>query len=150
LDGRQQATHSGVKTTLYFQTVQGFKGAGVALSVWCPTTNWTTGVRSPAEEKDFSSNIFVQTNSEAHPASYPMCIGGPFPKGKAQSGLDANHSPHLEPMSRMSRSYNSSPPCACLAYRDSFYLLTRFRIYSMNKLDKETEVGINFHVRIIP
>jgi hypothetical protein len=38
-------------------------------------------VRSPTEAEDFSSNPCVQTGSEAHPASYPMGTGGPFPGG---------------------------------------------------------------------
>jgi phosphotransferase system HPr-like phosphotransfer protein len=32
------------------------------------------GVRSPAEAKDFSSSLSVQTGSEAHPASCSMGI----------------------------------------------------------------------------
>jgi hypothetical protein len=40
------------------------------------TTNWTTGVRSPAEAKDRSSILCVQTGSEAHPASNSMGTGG--------------------------------------------------------------------------
>jgi hypothetical protein len=36
------------------------------------------GVRSPAEAKDFSFGLFVQTGSGAHPASCPMGTGGPF------------------------------------------------------------------------
>jgi hypothetical protein len=37
-------------------------------------------VRSPEEEeRTFSSNLCVQTDSEAHPAPYPMGTGGPFP-----------------------------------------------------------------------
>jgi hypothetical protein len=43
------------------------------------TTDWKTGVRSPAEAKDFSSILCVQTSSEAHPASYAMGTGDPFP-----------------------------------------------------------------------
>jgi hypothetical protein len=35
----------------------------------CLTTYLTIGVQSPAEVKDFSSNLCVQTGSEAHPAS---------------------------------------------------------------------------------
>jgi hypothetical protein len=34
------------------------------------------GVRSPAGAKDFSSNLCVQTGSEAHPASCTMVTGG--------------------------------------------------------------------------
>jgi hypothetical protein len=36
--------------------------------------------------------------------------GGPFPGGKARPERDADHSPHLVPSSRMSRSYISSTP----------------------------------------
>jgi hypothetical protein len=45
------------------------------------------GVRSPAEAKDFSSNLCAQTGSGAHLAS-----GGPFPGAKARPGRDADHS----------------------------------------------------------
>jgi hypothetical protein len=51
------------------------------------------GVRSPAEAKDFSSILCVQTVSEAHPASCTMGTRGPFPGGKARPGRDADHSP---------------------------------------------------------
>jgi hypothetical protein len=70
-----------------------------------------TGVRSPRESKDFSSSLCVQTDSGAHRSSYSMGTGGPFPGGKARPGHDADHSPHLVPRSRISRSYNSSPSC---------------------------------------
>jgi hypothetical protein len=43
--------------------------------------------------RDFSSSLYVQTGSGAHPASYPMGTGDPFPGGKARPGRDANHSP---------------------------------------------------------
>jgi hypothetical protein len=36
-------------------------------------------IRSPAGAKDFSSNLCVQTGSEAHPASCTMGTGSPFP-----------------------------------------------------------------------
>jgi hypothetical protein len=67
-------------------------------------------VRSPARAKDFSSNLCVQTGSGTHPASCTMGTGGPFPGAKVRPGRDADHSPHLVPRSRMSRSYTSSPP----------------------------------------
>jgi hypothetical protein len=50
-------------------------------------------VRSSTGAEDFSSSPCVQTGSEAHPASYPMGTGGPFPGGKARPGRDADHSP---------------------------------------------------------
>jgi hypothetical protein len=51
------------------------------------------GVRSPVGTKDFSSSLYVQTGSGAHPASCTMGTGGPFPGGKARPGRDADHSP---------------------------------------------------------
>jgi hypothetical protein len=44
-------------------------------------------VRSPTGQR-----IFLLA-SWAHPASYPMGTGGPFPGGKARPGRDADHSP---------------------------------------------------------
>jgi hypothetical protein len=51
------------------------------------------GVRSSAGAKDFSSNLCVQTDSGAHPASCTMGTGGSFPRGKTRPGRDADHSP---------------------------------------------------------
>jgi hypothetical protein len=53
----------------------------------------TTEVRSPAEAKNFSSNLCVQTGCGAHPASFPVGTGGrdPFPGGKAQLGRDVDN-----------------------------------------------------------
>jgi hypothetical protein len=48
-------------------------------------------VRSPAEAKDFSSSLCVQTGSEAHSASCPIGTGGPFPGVKAWPGRDTDH-----------------------------------------------------------
>jgi hypothetical protein len=86
--------------------------------------NRAIGVRSPAGAKDFSSNLCVQTGSEAHPASCTMGTGVLFPGGKARPERDADHSPHLVPRSWMSRNYTSSPPKRLHGvYRDCFTLL---------------------------
>jgi hypothetical protein len=60
------------------------KGAGVAQSVVSDygLDDRAIGVRSPSGAKDFSSNLCVQTGSEAHPASCTMGTGGPFPGAK--------------------------------------------------------------------
>jgi hypothetical protein len=47
----------------------------------------TFGVRSPADAENFSSNLCVQTNSEAHPASCTMGTGGPFRGAKRGRGV---------------------------------------------------------------
>jgi hypothetical protein len=65
-------------------------------------------IQSPAEARDFSCNLCVQTGSGAllpPPASCTMGTGG-----KARPGRDADHSTHLVTRSWMSRSYTSSPP----------------------------------------
>jgi hypothetical protein len=51
------------------------------------------GGRSPAEAKDFTTFLCVQTGSGAHPASCPMGTGDTFPGGKARPGREADHSP---------------------------------------------------------
>jgi hypothetical protein len=61
-------------------------GDGLAQSVWCLTTYRMTGVRSPIEAKHFSSNLFIHTSPEAHPASY--LIGT---EGKARPVCDSDH-----------------------------------------------------------
>jgi ferredoxin len=65
----------------------------VAQSLQCLSTDWTTGVRSPARTKHFSSSFCVQTSSEGHPASCPMGAGGLFPGGKARLERKGDHSP---------------------------------------------------------
>jgi hypothetical protein len=56
------------------------------------------GIRSLARAKDFSSTLCVQTGSGAHPASYPMGTGVPFPGGvKRSRGVTLTTHPHLGP-----------------------------------------------------
>jgi hypothetical protein len=74
------------------------------------------GIRSPAAAKDFSSSLCAQTGSEAHPASCSMDTRGPFPGAKRGPGVTLTTHPHLAPRSGMSRSYNSSPPSASVAW----------------------------------
>jgi hypothetical protein len=74
---------------------------------------------SLAEAKDFSSGLCVQTNSEAHLASYTMGTGAPFSGDKERPERDDDHSPYLTPRSRMGR-YNTLPLGACMAQRDNF------------------------------
>jgi hypothetical protein len=50
-------------------------------------------VRSPAEAKDFSYSLCVQTGSGTHPASGTVGTGGPFPGARARPWRDADHSP---------------------------------------------------------
>jgi hypothetical protein len=52
------------------------------------TSDLMTGVRSPAEARDSSPGLCVQTRSGAHPASSPKGTAGPFPGSKARPGRD--------------------------------------------------------------
>jgi hypothetical protein len=70
-----------------------------------------TGIRCRAEAKDFSSNLCVQTSSEAHPASCTMGTGCSLPGVKRGLGVTLTTHPHLVPRSRMSRSHTFPPWC---------------------------------------
>jgi hypothetical protein len=52
---------------------------------------WTTGDRGSIPGG--ASSLGVQTGSGAHPVSYTMGTGGPFPGGKARPKRDADHLP---------------------------------------------------------
>jgi hypothetical protein len=93
------------------------------------TIDWTTGVRSTAEAKDFSYSLCVETSSDSHPAPYLVGTGGPFPGGKARAGRDADHSPHLVPRSRMSRSYTSSLLWRPHGLAGQLYIHLRISVY---------------------
>jgi hypothetical protein len=67
-------------------------------------------VRSPTGAKDFSSILYIQTGSGAHPASCTLGTEGPVPGTKRSGGVTLTTHPHLVPRSRMNRSYTSSPP----------------------------------------
>jgi hypothetical protein len=95
---------------------------------------------------DLSSILCVQTSSEAHPASYPM---GTFPGDKALQWLDADHSPHLVPRSRMSGSYTSSPPWRCKVKVGQFYSLL-WSISSSSSLARQPYVGPGLPQKFLP
>jgi hypothetical protein len=71
----------------------GEPGSSVSIVSGYGLDDWTIDVRFPAEAKDFSSNLCVQTGSGAHPVSCTMGTGGHFLGGKARPGRDADHSP---------------------------------------------------------
>jgi hypothetical protein len=79
-------------------------------------------VRSPAEAKDFSSSLFVQTGSEADPASYRIGTAGPYLEVKRGRGVTLATQPsYLALKSRMSRSYISSPTSLLHGVAGQFY-----------------------------
>jgi hypothetical protein len=95
---------------------------------------------SPAGAEDLSCSVCVQTDFEAHPASCTVVTGSSFPGGKARPEFDVDHSPHLVPKSRMSRSYTFSPPSASMACSVTalLYLLpqNQTRIFRFNSLQR--------------
>jgi hypothetical protein len=101
------------------------------------------GVWSPTGAKDFSSNLCVQTGSEAHPASCTTGIRGPFPRAKRGRGMTLTTHPHLVPRSGMCRSYTSPPQAPswrvarplCFINITTFTKLTKLIFTSLNFLD---------------
>jgi hypothetical protein len=55
--------------------------------------DWAMQVQSLTEAKNFSSILWVQASSWAHPASCPMGTRAPFPGDKVRLQRDADHSP---------------------------------------------------------
>jgi hypothetical protein len=68
-----------------------------------------TGIRLPAEAKDFSSSLCVQTTFEAHLTSYPVVTGGLFLGLKRGRYVTLTTYPRLVPRTGMRRSYTSAP-----------------------------------------
>jgi hypothetical protein len=82
------------------------------------------GVRSPAEAKNSSSVLCVQTSSEARPASYPIGTGVLSLGVKRGRGVTLTTHRPLVPRSRMSRNYTSSPPCRLHGDSGTAYLFS--------------------------
>jgi hypothetical protein len=106
------------------------------------------GVLSQAGVTDFSSNLCVQTCSEAHPASCTICNGGPFPGAKRGRGVTLTTHPHLVPMSGMSRSYTSSPPSACVVCSGTA-LICFFCLFPRLQRRREHTASIQNHSELI-
>jgi hypothetical protein len=79
---------------LYLKTADCKKVSQVGQSVLCLATGLTIRwlrFDPQQRQKDFFSNLCVQTGSGAHPASCTLGTGGPFPGAKAWLGRDADH-----------------------------------------------------------
>jgi hypothetical protein len=77
------------------------KWAEVAQLVLCLTADWTTGVRSPAEVKNFPLASLSRPAPRPHPASYPVGTGDPVPGVKRCWGVTLTTHPHLVPRSSL-------------------------------------------------
>jgi hypothetical protein len=73
-----------------------------------------------------------QTSSEAHPVSYQMGT-----RGKARPRRDADHSPHLAPRSRMSKTYYLSPSAPARRVAGQLYFTAMY----LEKLSKTTDTS---------
>jgi hypothetical protein len=107
-------------------TIHVIKSCGSSVSIVYDygLDNRVIEARSPTGAENPSSSPCVQTGSEAHTASYPMGIGGPFPGGKARPRRDADHPPpSLLPRLSMSSSYTSLLPYASMACSGTALLL---------------------------
>jgi hypothetical protein len=85
----------------------------MSILYFCINVRQMIGVRSPAEAKDFFSNL-CPDRLWGPPSLMYSGYRGSFPWDKARSRRDADHSPHLVPMSRMSRR-KPLPPSATMA-----------------------------------
>jgi hypothetical protein len=81
------------------------------IAQWHSTGLWAgwLGVQVPIGVRNFSLHCHIQTSSGAHPASYPMCIGGSFP------GWDVKLTTHLHLVLR-SRMHGAIPPLLQYAF----------------------------------
>jgi hypothetical protein len=69
-----------------------------------------SGVRLPAEARNVSLHLHVQTGSGAHPASCPVGTGGCFSGGKA-AGAEDDHSPPSSADVKKVWRHTSTPFC---------------------------------------
>jgi hypothetical protein len=106
------------------------------------------GIRSPAGAKDFS---LTSVSRPALRTTQPPVQWVPtvLSRGKARPGRDADHSPHLMPRSRLSRSYTSlqAPPwrvaglpCFIMAFT-CVIKLKNGCLVSANKLINHSQLG---------
>jgi hypothetical protein len=103
--------------------------AGVAQLV-CQTTDWTTGVRSLLDWRDFSSSLCVQTSSEVHPASCPMDAAVISRGVKRGRGVMLTAHSQLVSRSRMSWIYIPSHPWRLHGVAGELYLIWNYIKYN--------------------
>jgi hypothetical protein len=85
-----------LRNKLAYDSIQiGSRGSSVSIVSGYGLDDRAIEVRSPAETKDFSHNLCVQTGSGAHPASCTMGTGGPFMGLKRGRGVTLTTHSHL-------------------------------------------------------
>jgi hypothetical protein len=91
-------------------------------------------VRSTAEAKEFFLWPVCPDRLWGPPSLLYKGYRGPFLGAKARPGRDVDHSPHLVPRSRMSRSYTSSPPSTCVSCNGTALALAEFGFMFLKKV----------------
>jgi hypothetical protein len=101
-------------------------------------------VRSPADAKDFCSNLLCPDQLWTQPISCPMVTGGPFHGGKARPGRDADHlSPSSsEVVNEYELSIPPLSPCASTGF-----LLDCFALKPFYTCRGREWVGVTFPLR---
>jgi hypothetical protein len=117
--------------------------AGVAQSVQCLTTNWTTrqpGFRSLQKHRFFT--LVSVFRAALRPTQPPVqWVPGVLSLGiKRGLGVTLTTHPHLVPRSRMSRSHNSFPLVICMAVEGRLYFLgllkVAFNVFILSRVSK--------------
>jgi hypothetical protein len=101
--------------------------------------DWEIRVRSPAEAANFSSSMWLQTGSRAHPASWPIGTRGLSPGVKSGHGVTLTAHPHLAPRSWMSRSYTYSPSSASMVRTGTALLFLLLHLKKNGRHEKWTQ-----------
>jgi hypothetical protein len=117
---KKHTPHSVHLIVIFARTTERFRiwVSSVSISSDYRLDDRTIKVWSPAEAKDFSSSLCVQTSFEVHSVSYPV-IPESFPGVTRGRGVTLTTHPHLVPRSIMSRSYACSPPWRLMAFSET-------------------------------
>jgi hypothetical protein len=91
--GKSRTFFNYISGFIILQYYEGKLGSSVSIVSGYGLDDRAIEVRFPAEA--VSSKLSVQTASGAHPASYTIGTGGPFPGAKVQPRRDADHSPPM-------------------------------------------------------
>jgi hypothetical protein len=95
-----------------------------------------TGVRSPEEANNFFPKPLSRPGLRPTLPPIQWVPVVPFRGGKVRPGRDADHSPHLVPRSRISRSYTSSSHIACMVVLGQLYVYSEghYCLYSSRNI----------------
>jgi hypothetical protein len=93
-----------------------------------------------------ASSLCVQTGSGAHPASWPMDTGSPFPGGQARPGRDADHSPQNSAEVKWVGAITPLTMSACMVIAGQIYSMLEQRSYDNPRKSTESRYSGNGHI----